>query len=454
MSFHSLQAYLGYLRKKCELVTIDTELSPSHEIAVMLSYLDKHDSRAVYFSRPNGYQTPIVGNLFGSRERMEEILNLGEDPAEGYATKLKAAVAPRLTDQGPVQEVDCGKQSLLEVLPALTHHAGDVGPYLTTAVMVAKNPSRGHRSMGLHRVQIQGPREVGIFLATPPLSTFFREAEAMSRPLEFALVIGPSPAVFLASIAQVPEGRDKLELAGAFLESPVELVRGKHVNLEYPAEAQFVLEGELFPNRRRKEGPFGESSGYYLTYDNPTGIVKAIYRRTSPVYHALQTFTRENTILLSVLWEASELASLRESIPGLRRGRLFGVMGEHAVLQVDEAGAARAKENIRAILETYPYIKGVILVDQDVDVNDDQEIYWALGTRFQPDRDLVILSGLAGGSIDPSAENGTVTSKWGCDCTKHGKEERFQKIGIKPEAWQRVASVAGVVSARGAAGEG
>lgn len=442
MAFHSLNAYLDYLRDKGELLAIHEELSPRHEIAAVLSWIDKHDGRAVYFARVSGYRTPVAGNLFGTRKRIEKILNLGEDPAEGYAAKLRALVEPRLVESAPVHEVDYGDLGLLDVLPALIHHAGDAGPYLTTAVMVAKSPSQGYRSAGLHRVQIQGPREVGVFLASGPMSVFFKEAEAMGRPLEFALVIGPSPAVFLASIAQVPEGRDKLELAGALLGSPVELVRGKHIDLEYPAEAQFVLEGELFPNQRRKEGPFGESSGYYLTYDNPTGVVKGIYSRSSPVYHALQTFTRENTVLLSVLWEASELARLREAIPSVRRGRLFGPIGEHAVLQVRDAGGAQAKEIIRVVLQDYPYIKGVILVDEDVDIDSEQEIWWALGTRFQPDRDLVILSGLAGGPIDPSAENGFATSKWGCDCTKHGEKKRYQKIEIDPAAWEKAARVA------------
>lgn len=441
MAFESLIAYLDYLHGKGELLTLHEELSPRHEIAAVLSWMDKHDGRAICFARVSGYRMPVAGNLFGTRKRIEEILNLGGDLAEGYAAKLRALVEPRLVERAPVHEVDYEDLGLLDVLPALTHHAGDAGPYLTTAVMVAKSPSQGYRSAGLHRVQIQGPREVGIFLASGPLSVFFKEAEAVGRALEFALVIGPSPAVFLASIAQVPEGRDKLELAGALLGFPVELVRGKEVDLEYPAEAQLVLEGELFPNRRRKEGPFGESTGYYLTYDNPTGVIKAIYSRSSPVYHALQTFTRENTALLSVLWEASELGRLKKAIPSVRRGRLFGSIGEQAVLQVRDAGGAQAKEIIRVVLEEYPYIKGVILVDEDVDIDSEQEIWWALGTRFQPDRDLVILSGLAGGPIDPSAEKGFATSKWGCDCTKHGERERFQKIEIDPEAWEKAVRI-------------
>ncbi len=382
---------------------------------------------------------PVVGNLFQSKQRVALALGIEGDVTEECMARMRRRVKPALVATGPVKEAILkGDIDILKALPVLTHHEKDAGPYFTSAVTVAKDPETGLRGMGIHRIQVKGKDRIGIFLATPPLSEFFKKAEERGQPLDIAVVVGMDPATFLASISRFQPGVDKFDVAGGLRGEPVELVKCESVDVDVPANAEFVLEGQVLPGIREYEGPFGESTGYYLGYENPVGRINLITHRVNPVYHALMPFGKEEGTITNIVFGGFSSEELKARVPKLRKFSISPILGGPIVAQIEKTSEADGRNAIEAIFGAAPHAKGVIIVDLDIDVEDPREVEWAVVTRFRSHRDLVISQVPGRLVIDPSAEEGMI-SKWGVDATKpFGQEERFEKIAVPAEAYARV----------------
>ncbi len=445
MSFKDLREFMNHLRVHNQLLEVDQPLSPYFEIGAALRYLDRGDSdRAVYFPNVVDYSSPVVGNLLGSYERIAMALGVEKDQllAE-FTSRTKNMIKPLLVEQSPVEEVVYRQEiDLMKILPVLTHHAKDTGPYLTSALLVSSDPETGERGMGIHRILVRGKNEIGIFLYNPPIRTFFDKAEAMGKPLDIAVVSGVEPALFLSSIVPIKnEKTDKFEVAGGLRGEPVELFTCGENQLQVPAQAEFVLLGQVLPGVRKEEGPFGESSGYYLTYHNPVALIHTVMHRRNPIYHALMPFNKENDLLLNLIWEYSVGKDLKEKIPSLTDFRLTSVLGMSALLQIEKTAENQPREILEYILTTNPLIKSAIIVDTDVDLSRWDDINWALSTRFQPHADLFILNDMEGYPLDPSAKN-LVTSKWGIDATVPLAEKSlFEKVVVPADVMKKVSGM-------------
>ncbi len=442
MAFQDLRAFLESLEQRGQLIHVDERLSPRYEIGAALRELGQTDERAVLFEKVDGYPIPIVGNLLGSEQLLATALGIERDLVESYRARVYTHIKPTLTDKSPAREVILRDDiDILRTLPVLTHHEKDAGPYFTSSITVARDPETGLRGMGLHRIQVKGRDKVGLLLATPPLSDFLRKAAERGQPLDIAIVNGVDPAIFLASISRFQPGVDKFEVAGGLRGEPVELVKCETIDVEVPAQAEFVLEGQILPGVWEDEGPFGESSGYYLTFQNPVTKINLIAHRKNPMYHALMPFTRENKLLSTFLWQANYFQDLKAKLPCLKRVSLSSFCGEHLFLQIEKQTESDGKEAINAVFDLASSIKGVVVVDEDVDIDNLEEVEWAVATRSQPDRDLVVISAAPGFKLDPSVRGGA-TSKWGVDATKPLEErERFEKIKVPEEVSAKVKQV-------------
>jgi 2,5-furandicarboxylate decarboxylase 1 len=351
-----------------------------------------------------------------------------------YRKRNSTRIEPEVCKSGPVKDVVLkGDIDILEVMPVLTHHEKDAGPYFSSAVTIAKDPETGIRGMGIHRIQVKTKNRIGIFLGTPPLSRFLDLAGAQGKPLDIAIVIGMDPLTFLASITYAPEGIDKFDLAGGLRGKPVELVKGETVDLEVPRQAEFVMEGQILPGVRETEGPFGESSGTYLTVQNPVADINCIYHQKKPIYHALMPFNRENGIISNLVWEATQLHVIQRSLPMVKKVHLWGSVGEIAVVQIEKSADNEGRKVMESLFSLLPRAKGIIVVDSDVDIQDPYEVEWAVFTRFQVNKDLLTIAGVPGSVLDPSAEGG-LTSKWGVDATRLVREAaKYERIA--PPSW-------------------
>lgn len=434
--YDDLRTFVRELDSNGKVVRVEAELSPEFEVAAALRYLDRQTDKAVLFERIKGYPMPVIGNLFQSYDSIATAFGMedGEGAIEEYRKRNGQRIKPQTHGSGPVKEsIERGEIDILKLMPVLTHHEKDAGPYFSSAVTIAKDPETGIRGMGIHRIQVKGKNKIGIFLGTPPLSRFLQTSDSRGKPLEIAIVVGMDPLTFLSSITYAPEGIDKLDLAGGLRGKPVELVRCETVDLEVPRHAEFVLEGKILPGVRETEGPFGESGGAYLTVQNPVALIDCLCRRSQPLYHALMPFNRENGIISNIVWEATQMDPIRKAIPLVKKMHIFGSMGEIAVVQIEKKAEGDGQETLKSLFNWLPRAKGIIVVDTDIDVHDPVEVEWAVFTRFQVSKDLVTLSGVPGSLLDPSTEEG-LTSKWGLDATRPLKDaEKYKRIA--PPGW-------------------
>jgi 2,5-furandicarboxylate decarboxylase 1 len=264
---------------------------------------------------------------------------------------------------------------------------------------------------------------------------YFRLAEAAGEALEIALVIGVHPACMLASQAIAALDSDEMEIAGALLGHPVEMVKCRTNRVRVPAHAEIVIEGRILPKVREPEGPFGEFPQYYgQRADREVIQVDAITHRKNPVFHTIIGGGVEHLLLGAIPREATLLEHLQRSFPSVRDVRLTrgGTCRYHLVVKMEKTSPGEPKNIIMGAFGAHYDVKQVVVVDMDVNIDDENDIEWAIATRFQADRDLVVVSGAQGSKLDPSSDNG-ISAKMGLDATKPLLTEpmEFKRIRVK-----------------------
>lgn len=441
MSFRDLRAFLDGLGN--ELLRVATPLQPKFEVPALLREMSSA-GRAVLFEQVPGFPgVKIAGNLLASRRLAARALGVGEDRlAEAYAERSAQRIAPMRADDVPVQEVvhrdpaDVGA-----LLPLLTHHADDGAPFLTCGMVLARDPDSGMRGMGVHRMMYKGGRRFGILLANPPLSQFLANAERQGKPLDVAIALGVDPAMLLASIVKSgPLGPDKMDVAGALRQAPVELAPALTVALDVPARAEVIIEGRVLPGIREPEGPFGENTGAYFSNESPVIEVSAITHRREFIFPALVPWTADVDTLLQLAGGAELLRQLQAQVRGVVALELVpGTSSFTAVIAVRDCPRHEVRRLIYLALNLDRRLKVLTVVDDDVNPRDPREVAWAMSTRFQPARDSIIVDGCEGYIIDPSS-SGSSGSKIGFDATK-GTGRQFDKISLPPASVAKARAV-------------
>lgn len=423
-----LRAFLSGLGD--DLLRIEHAFDPRFEMAALLR-ATASKGPAVLFENVTGHPgARVAGNLIASRRRMALALGTTEQKlSETWLRRTRAEVAPVYTKHAPVKEVvHTAPADLLSLLPILTHYEQDAAPFITTGVVLCRDPASERRGMGIHRMMAKGGNRLGIFLSNPPLSQFHENAEARGKPLEIAVALGLDPATLVAAVVKSgPLGPDKMAIAGALRGAPVELVRAETVDVDVPARAEIIIEGRVLPGVREPEGPFGENTGYYFSAVSPVVEVTAVTHRRDFIYPALCPFTEDVDSLLSLAGGAELLGQLQSQVPGvLDLDLTTGTCGFCGVIALRNARPTEVRRLIHLALNLDRRLKIVTVVDDDVDIRDPRELAWCLATRFQPERDTVILGGLEGYVIDPSS-GGAAGSRMGMDATR-GKGPEFDRI--------------------------
>jgi 2,5-furandicarboxylate decarboxylase 1 len=303
--------------------------------------------------------------------------------------------------------------------------------------LIARNPRTGAQNVAIHRCQISGPDRIGILLLPRHTHHYFRMAEESGDALEVALVIGVHPVCLLASQAIAALDEDEMEIAGALLGRPIEMVKCRTNAVRVPAHAEIVIEGRILPKVREPEGPFGEFPQYYGPRANREVLkVDAVTHRANPIFHTIVGGGAEHLILGGVPREATLLEHLQRSFPGVVDVRLTrgGVRRYHLVVKLDKKSNGEPKNVIMGAFGGHYDVKQVVVVDLDVDIDSPHEVEWAIATRFQADRDLVVVSGAQGSKLDPSTDDG-ISAKMGIDATKPVEAEPlvFKRIHVRGE---------------------
>ena len=439
-----LREWLDHLAARGRLAVIKPHTDLKFELAAYAKRLD--GQRATVFPRPGGHAIPVVSGLISDRGWMAEAMAV--EPAGMLARFQDAALNPipcEETTNAPVQEVIHREVDLNRQLPLPTHNEHDGGPYISAGLMIVRNPRTGKQNVSIHRCQVNGPNRLGVLLLPRHTHTFFQMAEESGEPLDAAIVIGVDPLTLLASQAIAPMDCDELEIAGALQGRPLPVVKCVTSELRVPAEAEIVVEGRFLPRVREPEGPFGEFPQYYGPRElRHVMEVNAVTHRKDAIFHTIVGGGLEHLLLGAIPKEATLLAHLKRNFPNVRDVHLApgGVMRFHLVVQIQKRQEGEAKNVIMGAFAGSFDLKQVIVVDEDVDIHNPQEVEWAVATRFQADRDLLVISDSQGSKLDPSTRDG-LCAKMGLDATKPLVAEAmtFKRIRVPGEDDIDVAAV-------------
>jgi 2,5-furandicarboxylate decarboxylase 1 len=429
-----LRDWLQRLAAADRLAVAKKGISLIDELAAVAKTLE--NERAVLFPEPGGHAIPVVANLFADRSWIADSVGVPVDrllPAFQNAARHPLPWVEVKT--APAQEVVHEKVDLLKQLPIPKHNELDSGPYITAALLIARNPKTGIQNVSIHRCQVSGPDRIGVLLLPRHTLHYFRMAEEAGEGLEIALVIGVHPACILASQAIAALDSDEMEIAGALLNRPIEMVKCCTNRVRVPAHAEIVIEGRILPRVREPEGPFGEFPQYYGTRaDREVIKVDAITHRKNAIFHTIVGGGVEHLLLGAIPREATLLEHLQRSFPSVSDVRLTrgGTCRYHLAVKVDKRSQGEPKNIIMGAFGGHYDIKQVVVVDMDVNIDDETEIEWAVATRFQADRDLVVVAGAQGSKLDPSSDDG-ISAKMGLDATKPLSTDamEFKRIHVK-----------------------
>jgi len=463
--FNDLNEFISALDKERELARITDSVSPDLEICAVTDRVSKSPGGGpgLLFERPAGFDIPVALNLFGSMKRI--CMALGVAKLDDLAREIEELTTPkfpggmldaikmlpmvnRLRDlmpktvsDAPCQEV-IRRDGSLDELPILKCWPDDGGRYITLPLVFTKDPETGVRNIGTYRMQVFDGRSTGMhWQRHKGGAQHYRVAERLKKRMPVAVALGPDPALAYSATAPMPEGLDELMLAGFLRRERVELVT---VDLEVPANAQIILEGYVEPGERRREGPFGDHTGFYSHPDDyPVFHVTCITHRKRPVY--LTTVVGIPPMEDYYLGKASErifLPLIKKTVPEIvdMHFPAEGIFHNLVIISIDKRYPGHARKIMNACwgLGQLMFSKTIIVVDKDVDVQNQSEVAWIVGTHYDPERDIQFTRGPVD-DLEDASDLPAYGSKMGIDATRKWPSEGFsrpwpKKIVTTPEA--------------------
>lgn len=393
--------------------------------AIALEFERRGRSPVLLFEKVRGSSFPVLMNLFGARSRYAFALGVDERRlVQKWSAGDTAPIKPARVDSGPVLDVvRRGADVDLGALPIMRHFVEDGGAYVTNAMFVAKDPETGVRNASFHRLQVNGKARFGTSLhSRRHLWNYARKARAMGLDrLPATVVVGCHPLVTIgAGLWKGPIEADEYEMAGGFLGAPLPVVAGVTVPIEVPASAEIALEGQLLLDANEPEGPFGEFTGYASERSTRHAFeVSAILHRRDAIYHSIVPgISDEHTLLLGIAQEARQLKAIRAQYPSVVDVAYpkSGTRLLHCYVSVREPAPGEARNIAAVAIGDNLSLKLVVVVDDDVDVHNEEEVIWAVATRFQAASDMEVIRVGMGAVLDPSNNDGT-TSKMIIDAT-------------------------------------
>jgi UbiD family decarboxylase len=422
-----LRSFIADLESKHpeEVARVTKSISPRYEITALLTRLEKSKRFPLLFcEKVEGSDAPVVINAQASRKLMAVALECRpEDLAAKFTERQNKPIMPTEITGAPVHEVvKLGDDVDLARVPLLTHYDVNAAPYVTAGIVVAADPDSGVRNTSYNRLMMAGKRELRIFMAVGRhLWTLHNKMEQRNEALPIAVVVGVHPLFSLGAQAFTPSTDDEYAVIGGMMKESLRVVKAKTVPLLVPADAEMVIEGNILPNIRREEGPFGEFTGHAVAKDERQVIeVTAITSRRNYLFQDVHAGYTEHKLMGAVPREAALIKAVRQTVPTVKNVCMpvSGNCRFHAYISISKRTPGQAKNAICAALAADMLLKHVVIVDDDIDVFDEEQVLWAVSNRFQADRGLVVIPNAQGSELDPSAGPGGVNAKMGLDATK------------------------------------
>jgi UbiD family decarboxylase len=427
MPYRDMRDYLAILEQHNLLQRVTRQVDRSWEIACLAKWM--YQALAVerrfglFCQNVKGSSIPVVTAALGASPRSVALALQGEvdEINDKIVAALRNPIKPRVSLAGACQEVELrGQAASLAKLPIVTWTPGkDKAPYITT-IVITRNHDTGIQNMGVYRTMLRNDQSVVVNLSPGRQGTHnARTWTDRGKRAPIAWVIASEPAVHLATIANLPPGKDEIEFAGGLKGEAIELVRCKTIDVHVPANTEIVIEGEVAPGEMEDEGPFGEFAGVMGPVEKrPVAYIKAITHRREPIYYGYtsQMPPSESTTIQSLVNAGVILHTMRDylgdySVHDVYIDQTFGGVLAHAIVAIAPQMPGHGKRVGRTVADIAP-VKRVTVVDVDVDIRDPSHVDWALNSRFSPQRDTIIIDDVyVPLQIDPSVRDarGNVT---------------------------------------------
>lgn len=418
---NNIRELVQHLERSSRITHIRKEVDPVFEVGAVIK--TGKGKQPFYFEKIKGYNMPMVSGLGGDRDLLAETMGITRDRlVEKLIDSIVHPIKTRKVASGPVHEnVVLRPKEVTDYFPVCTYHKDDSGAYLVSGILVVKDRSGRRRYTSIRRMQMLGGNRSSVLISSPELHRQFLEFEQRGEPMEVAVMFGVVPAVVLASqISTHLYHCDKLDVAGALLGTPLDVVQCRTVDLEVLAEAEVVLEGKILPHVREPEGPFGELGGYYGDC-TPQPVIEftAITHRNEPIWQTIYPSGHEEHLPMALAREATLLSTVRQVVPEVLNVHLTvgGIGRYHAVISIRKRSEGDGKQALLAAFASDKDLKHVVVVDEDVNLFDPQDVEWAIATRVQADLDVFIVPGAKGSPLEPSHQLRGVSAKMGVDAT-------------------------------------
>jgi len=465
MKYKDLRDFITQLESIGELKRITTEVDPNLEMTEICDRVLRAKGPALLFENPKGFDAPVLGNLFGTPERVA--MGMGEtsvmalrdvgkllaslkepSPPKGFKDALSAIPKyKKVLDMAPkkVKKANCqavvieGDDVDLSKLPIQTCWPGDAAPLITWGLVITKGPNKSRQNLGIYRQQVLGKNRVIMrWLSHRGGALDFSDWQEShpGEPFPIAVALGADPATILGAVTPIPDTLSEYAFAGLLRGSRTEVTKCIGSDLQVPASAEYVLEGYLYPDDMADEGPYGDHTGYYNEVERfPVFTIERITHRQSPIYHSTYTGRPpDEPAMLGVALNEVFIPILQKQFPEIIDFYLppEGCSYRMAVVSMKKQYPGHAKRvmmGVWSFLRQFMYTKFIIVVDDDINTRNWNDVIWAMTTRMDPGRDTTIIENTPIDYLDFASPVSGLGSKIGFDATNKWQGETDREWG-------------------------
>lgn len=413
-----IRDYLNLIVKEKELAVIKKRVSTKYEIAAITAKME--GSKAILFENIKESNFKVVSNLVGTKKRFAQAVGSSDNKIhEKVISSIRNASKPKIVKKARFME---NHSRDLFILPIITHFEKEPGPFITSSIIYTRNQETGTQNSSFHRLLRLDKKHFSVRMVEDRhLHKTYMYAKEHGDDLRVAISIGVHPAVSIAGAYQAEWGKDELEVANELLEKKLTLAMCPYSGMFIPSEAEIVIEGRILKDKTHKEWMVEMLRTYDFKREQPVFELDRLYFRNNPIFHDILSGYGEHRLLMGMPIEAKLNRNIKRKFPQAKQVILTegGCKWLHAIIQISKKNQSDPKKVIKTAFSSHRSLKNVIVVDDDIDPSDPIAVEYAMATRFQADKNLVIIPNVRGSSLDPSSnQKQLLTAKMGVDATK------------------------------------
>jgi len=413
-----LRSYINQIKKLNQLYVIKKKVSTKYEIAALTSKAD--GTNAILFENIKESKLRLVTNLVGTRARFAKAVNAKESNIhEKVIFAIKHAKRPKTVSEGKFME---NSTKDLSILPIVTHFAKEPGPFITSSIVYTLNQEKNTQNSSFHRLMPIDRRHFSVRMVEGRhLHRSFIYAKEHGEDLKVAITVGVHPAISIAGAYQAEWGEDELEIANSILGNKLTLTKTPYSGMKVPYNSEIVMEGKILKDKTHKEWMVEMLRTYDFKREQPVFELENLYYRNNAIFHDILSGYSEHRLLMGMPIEAKLNRDIKKSFTQTKKVVMSdgGCNWLHAIVQIRKRKESDVKKIIEKTFATHRSLKMVTVVDEDIDPDNAVSVEYAMATRFQADKDLIIIKKVRGSSLDPSSDQkNLLTAKLGIDATR------------------------------------